>query len=61
MPSQDRRRRDDHPDPTSRRQPHRQGGDHGSVRPGQPRTADLPQQYGELMPKDQDLDILRRL
>jgi hypothetical protein len=44
--------------PLARQQP-RQRGEHRTIRPRQPRRADLAAQHGYLMPQRHDLDVLR--
>jgi hypothetical protein len=44
--------------PQAARQQPRQGSEHGTVSPARPRAGDLAPQHRDLVPEDQDLDIL---
>jgi hypothetical protein len=60
MPAQQGSRRDDQPqlpELTARQQPGKRG-QHRSIRPRQPGSADLPLEHGHLVAQDQDLDVL---
>jgi hypothetical protein len=58
VPSQQRGRGHDAVQPQATGQQPRQGGEHGTVSPVQPRAADLTTRHRDLMPQNQDLSVL---
>ena len=61
VPAQDRRGRDEHPEPSTSGEEPGQGGHYGSVGPADPRSGSASVKHCELMAEDEDLDLFGRV